>query len=138
MQRAGKAAFSTLLSHWPNTANVICFCGSGNNGGDGYVIAALAADKGINARVIAVGDTNALRGDARLAMDMAREHEVTIIPFTELTEADYQLPITETVLVDAMLGTGLQGDVRGSYLEAVQAGWQLLEGTANELPEWLQ
>jgi len=73
MKRAGHAVFSALLGKWPATKHIICFCGSGNNAGDGYVVAALAAEKGINTTVVALGNSDSLSGDARLAYDMAAE-----------------------------------------------------------------
>lgn len=119
MQRAGQAAFDALLNQWPGTQKVICFCGSGNNGGDGYVIAALAIEQGLQATVIAVGDAGKLQGDARLAFDMATNQGVTVMPFSNLNGDFSSLLSPDLVIVDAMLGTGLTGNVRGDYLSAI-------------------
>ncbi|MEQ9566730.1 MAG: NAD(P)H-hydrate epimerase, partial [Pseudomonadales bacterium] len=43
MKRAGQALFDRIFSDWPSTGHLTVFCGPGNNGGDGYVVAALAA-----------------------------------------------------------------------------------------------
>ncbi|HKK16692.1 MAG TPA: NAD(P)H-hydrate epimerase, partial [Gammaproteobacteria bacterium] len=43
MEQAGRAAYQVIRRHWPGTRSLAVFCGSGNNGGDGYVIARLAA-----------------------------------------------------------------------------------------------
>ena len=52
MKRAGRAAFDELLDAWGAPSLITVFCGSGNNAGDGYIVAALAAEKGISVRVI--------------------------------------------------------------------------------------
>jgi len=120
MQRAGQATFDALCRKWPNTGHALCFCGSGNNGGDGYVIAALARQQGLQATVVAVGSTDKLADDARLAFEMARSAEITVTPFTAFdTDTLRAEPAMETVIVDAMLGTGLTGAVRGDTLAAI-------------------
>ncbi|NEL80811.1 MAG: bifunctional ADP-dependent NAD(P)H-hydrate dehydratase/NAD(P)H-hydrate epimerase, partial [Xanthomonas perforans] len=42
MQRAGQAAWQHLLERWPRARRIVVVCGTGNNGGDGYVLARLA------------------------------------------------------------------------------------------------
>ncbi len=120
MQRAGTAAFNAMLKQWPDTRSVLCFCGSGNNGGDGYVIATLARQQGLTVTVIAVGDTERLRGDARQTYEMALVEHVPVIPFTAVASDISGLLITDTIIVDALLGTGLTGNVRGDYAAAIE------------------
>ena len=57
MKRAGRAAFDELLDAWGAPSLITVFCGSGNNAGDGYIVAALAAEKGIAVRVIELACT---------------------------------------------------------------------------------
>ena len=47
MQKAAGAAFQVLLENWPQAKHLIVFVGSGNNGGDGYVMAAIAKEHGL-------------------------------------------------------------------------------------------
>lgn len=119
MQRAGRAAFDALLATWPDTRRLVCFCGGGNNGGDGYVIAALAKAAGLDARVVAVGDPAKLTGDARSAFDMARQAGVVATPFSKPADPAPLGDPAGTVLVDALLGTGLTGPARGDYGDAI-------------------
>ena len=51
MTRAASAALATLQDYWPNVTTIHVFCGAGNNGGDGYTMAALAAKRGLRAIV---------------------------------------------------------------------------------------
>jgi len=120
MKRAGHGIFSALLKNWPETKQIVCFCGSGNNAGDGYVVAALAADKGINTTVVALGNLDKLSGDARLAYNMAAGKKVDIVLYDKLDAGTF-FPVSKNkgVIVDALLGTGLTGDVRGDYRDAI-------------------
>jgi len=119
MQRAGKAAFRMVLKYWPGRTALVCFCGSGNNGGDGYINAGLAKQHGLKASVIAVGSPDKLRGDARLAYEFAREQGVPVSDLDELPKHFFEDTAEDTVIVDALLGTGLTGEVRGDYAAAI-------------------
>ncbi|WCD79889.1 NAD(P)H-hydrate dehydratase [Pseudomonas sp. TUM22785] len=112
MQRAAHATWRALRRRWPNVAELTVLAGRGNNAGDGYLIAALALRAGWRAQVLAVGDATALEGDAALARDEALSAGVPILSWNET--ADLQ-----GVVVDALLGTGLVGEVREPYAEAI-------------------
>ena len=118
MERAGTAIFELLRECWPdqccaNGGTLHIFCGTGNNAGDGYVVAALAAQQQLPVRVIQLGDPEKLQGDARTAFGSATALGVDCVPFGE------SLKLTEGVVVDAMLGSGLSGDVREPYAQAI-------------------
>lgn len=115
MMRAGRSAFRHLLSRWPQVGSLTLFCGGGNNGGDGYVIAGLAKKRGLNVRLYWLAAPETLQGEAAQARDWAVAQGVTFQPWTPgcVIEAD--------VLVDALLGTGLNSPVRGLYGDAIKA-----------------
>jgi NAD(P)H-hydrate epimerase len=114
MQRAAGAALEFLTAQWPTAKSLLIYCGAGNNAGDGYVLAALAANEGLSAEVIAVVDPAALSGDAEKALKLAREAGVRIAPF-----ASGALHESADVIIDALLGSGLARDVGGQLAEAV-------------------
>ncbi|WP_461535789.1 NAD(P)H-hydrate dehydratase [Spongorhabdus nitratireducens] len=117
MQRAGQAAFDALLNRWPDlsrTVGIQIFCGAGNNGGDGYVVALLAHKQQIPARVIALADPETLQGEALQAYQDCVAAGVK----TELWHDE--IGVSGDVVVDAMLGTGLSGPIRGNYAEAIR------------------
>lgn len=115
MARAGTAALRALRARWPEARRLAVVCGAGNNGGDGYVVARLARQEGLEARVLAVADPTGLRGDALGAAAAAREAGVLIGAFdpARLGDAD--------VLVDALFGTGLDRPLEGHWAGAVDA-----------------
>jgi yjeF N-terminal region len=114
MQRAGAAAFAALQNKWPDATTLEIFCGSGNNGGDGFVIGALGMAAGLKVQVHIVGDPTRIKGDALKALEMAAENQVPIENSVTLTEEP------GTVVVDAILGIGLVGEVRSPYREAIE------------------
>ncbi len=114
MSRAGAEVFLLLKKQWPDARSVAVFCGSGNNAGDGYIIAKLALDAGLQVCVHAVSDPEKLQGDALTAYQKHNDAKGAVIPFQagQLVNAD--------VLVDALFGTGLDRLVTGLYAEAIQ------------------
>ncbi|AKK67441.1 bifunctional ADP-dependent NAD(P)H-hydrate dehydratase/NAD(P)H-hydrate epimerase [Xanthomonas translucens pv. undulosa] len=98
MQRAGQAAWQTLLQHWPQAQRILVACGSGNNGGDGYVLARLAHCAGRRVRVLQLsGPQSALA--QRACTDYIGVGGRIEVFDAALAGAD--------VVVDALLGIGL-------------------------------
>lgn len=114
MERAGAAAFRVLQQRWPQAKTISIVCGTGNNGGDGFVVARLAAEAGLTVRVLMSGDIEHLQGDALAASQRLLSADIEPWPFEPdlLEDCD--------VLVDAMLGTGLQGAVEGERAEIIR------------------
>ncbi len=113
MKRAGQAAFSELLARWPDASSVTILCGKGNNAGDGYIIAGLAREIGMAVQLVQLGDAAELAGDAARARDWAIGRGVAVEPGP-------QRALRGDVLVDALLGTGISGELRPSYREQVE------------------
>ena len=116
MERAGSAAFALIRKRWPRAQRIAILCGAGNNGGDGFVIARLAAAEGMRVVIYQVGDHTALSGDALTAFERLEGSHVDIHPFDE----GHALDVFD-VIVDCMLGTGLKGDVKGIWRSAIEA-----------------
>jgi len=129
MWRAGTAVFELLNEIYPAQKTLSVFCGKGNNGGDGYVIATLAARCGIEVEVIALAAADTLTGAALQAWQLASEQGIKALTL------DQWQPVAGTVVIDALLGTGLNGDVRGDVLTAIsQINHSALPVIAVDLP----
>jgi NAD(P)H-hydrate epimerase len=113
MARAAAASFELLQDLWPEVETIQVLCGTGNNGGDGYLIADLAHKRGIEVQVYQLGDAAKIGGDAKLAREQALANGVEEQAYVE---GCLRL---DGVVVDAMLGTGLGGDVREAYKDAI-------------------
>ncbi len=114
MSRAGAAAYSVIRERFPHSRELTIFCGVGNNAGDGYVVARIARDAGLGCRVIAVASPELLRDDAARARDewLAADGQI-------LALSDFE-PQPDTVLVDALVGTGLDRPLSGEWSAAVE------------------
>jgi ADP-dependent NAD(P)H-hydrate dehydratase / NAD(P)H-hydrate epimerase len=114
MERAGQAAFAALRQSWPDARRLAVLVGTGNNGGDGFVVARLAAAAGCDVTVLQVGDRERLRGDAAVNAGRWQATGGSWLDFDGL-------PGDIDLVVDAMLGTGLERDVASPFAEAVDA-----------------
>lgn len=117
MTRAGRVAYNAARAAFPATRCWAVFCGSGNNAGDGYVIARLALEEGLRVRVVALAEPEQLGGDAATAWRDYQAAGGETEPFAANTLSDDGIDLA----VDALLGTGLQREVSGAYADAV--GW---------------
>lgn len=120
MQRAAAMAFSHLLETWPQVKKVQVFVGKGKNGGDGYILAGMAVEHGLKVELVAVSSADTLEGDARAASDWAHEHGARRQTFAEF-QASAEPDSAQTVIVDALLGTGLDRPVEGIFRDAISA-----------------
>ncbi|MEQ8204929.1 MAG: NAD(P)H-hydrate dehydratase [Woeseia sp.] len=115
MTRAAQFAVEIALSEYPKARCWQVLCGAGNNAGDGYLLAKLASEQGIDVSVRYVVSPDTLRGDARTAWQAAVGQGVPI------AEYDGSLFAGAGLLIDALLGSGLDRKVSGRYAEVVSA-----------------
>ena len=114
MERAGLESFRVLRERWPVARRVTVVAGPGNNGGDGFVVARLAANEGLPVSVILIGDAARIAGDARTAYRRLLEAVPGLAPVRGMAED------TECI-VDALFGTGLTREISGAAAGAVRA-----------------
>ncbi|WP_245514661.1 MULTISPECIES: NAD(P)H-hydrate dehydratase [unclassified Mesorhizobium] len=101
MQRAGEAVAAVVLARYPAAKKVHVLCGPGNNGGDGYVVARLLAEAGVDVAVWA-------EGKPRPGSDAALAAEGCKLPVDHLCRC---YPVEGEVVVDALYGAGLSKDI---------------------------
>jgi hydroxyethylthiazole kinase-like uncharacterized protein yjeF len=115
MQRAGKAAFDYLQRRWPQAKKIAVFCGSGNNGGDGYVLAAQAHERGLDVIIWQVGNHDKIKGDAQQAYLTCKQNNIPIRAFDE--KANLEHP---DVIVDAICGIGVHDTLHDEAAAAIK------------------
>ena len=115
MCRAGQAALDVACQRFPDARRWQVICGSGNNGGDGYVLARLAAQQGTAVSVLALSPPGNLSGDAATA------YRDFVALGGAVAEYDGGLDPQADLIVDGLLGSGLERDVEGRYADAVNA-----------------
>ena len=117
MTRAGAAAFGHLRSRWPEAHRMHVVCGTGNNGGDGWVIARLARMAGLEVMVDLVGPESRIHGDARQAMYDYLQAGGEFRALDDGTPCD---PDQADIIVDAVAGTGFIGALRPEYQRVIE------------------
>jgi NAD(P)H-hydrate epimerase len=127
MENAGRSCAELIKEKLAGVdgAEVCIFCGTGNNGGDGFVIARHLLNDRIDVRVVICGDPAKIKGDAKINLDLlaglgqAVEH----IGFgdADLDTQVAQFAEGSDIMVDAIFGTGLQGELRTDYKKLIEA-----------------
>ncbi len=121
MENAGAAVVSDLQIDYPEkTTKFVILAGSGNNGGDGFVIARRLSDFGYHVRLCLLVERERLKGDARVHFDVYCRRG---LPLFELAKSSINKLRTEIahadVIVDAMLGTGVRGGIREPFASTI-------------------
>jgi NAD(P)H-hydrate epimerase len=115
MQRAGQAAWRHLLEHWPRARRIVVACGPGNNGGDGYVLAALARGSGRDVRVVRLVAPRS---------ELARRACEDYLSVGGIVEQFNGAIPTADLVVDALFGIGLSrafDDATATLIGAINA-----------------
>ncbi|MBN1233501.1 MAG: NAD(P)H-hydrate dehydratase [Candidatus Coatesbacteria bacterium] len=131
MEMAGYSIYKEILSEKGNvdSENIAIFCGTGNNGGDGFVVARwLSFRKPKDLNIYVMGNEEKFTQDARYNYELAKKLGIKILFLDEELGFDY-LPFDDfTIIIDALLGTGVKGSLRSSFC--------LLLGQINNTNAW--
>ena len=119
MENAGRqvvAALESLIEELPSR-RVVALCGTGNNGGDGFVVARTLQQRAVDVSVVVVGATADVRGDARVNLDIIGRLGVPIVEVADAQSWELHAPhvTSADIVVDAMVGTGLSRALTGLH-----------------------
>jgi len=123
MERAGTGVVTHLLQYCgsPKGKKIVVFCGKGNNGGDGLVVARLLQAKGALITVMLLAPYQELSPDAktmyRRFKKKAKLSQILVLPNQENLQS---VTHNAHILIDALLGTGLSSSVRDPYAMAIE------------------
>ena len=122
MENAGRGAVD-VLGRWGCAGPVVICTGKGNNGGDGFVMARHLAIRGITVHVVSCCPVDQLQGDAAINYRVLQRASMSIrVLGRDLAYAEFEeLLNSADWVVDALLGTGAQGEVREPYRGAIEA-----------------
>ncbi|QDV54008.1 NAD(P)H-hydrate epimerase [Gimesia fumaroli] len=121
MENAGKGTFDLLLTLKVTGPVKIC-AGKGNNGGDGFVIARHLDNAGIPVQIFLLADPQQLTGDAAINYQVASRMGISIQADPDLSDPDaFRTFLSDgDWIIDAFLGTGVQGTIRSPFTTAIQ------------------
>jgi hydroxyethylthiazole kinase-like uncharacterized protein yjeF len=114
MERAGQAAFASVIKLFPHSKNLVIFCGAGNNAGDGYVLARLAREQGYGVIINQYKTAEHLPSAARCAALGALAAGVSCRSLNAPIDNNIDL------IIDALLGIGVQGPVKEPIAAAIK------------------
>ena len=125
MENAGKNVAEFVAERFPDKKNVVVVCGTGNNGGDGFVVARHLASMGYKVKVILLGRSELIRSEiARKNWEILRRM-ILSVEIEEVKDSSYIGKLEKAlenaeIVVDAILGVGVRGAVRGLAGEAIR------------------
>lgn len=120
MENAGLASYSVILNETGiENKRFVVFSGSGNNGGDGLVVARKIHSNGGKVTVFMLGDRKRFKGAAKRNLQIAEKLGLQIIDLSDAAQANESLAKADAV-VDAIFGTGLDREVEGKYKEVIE------------------
>ncbi len=122
MENAARGAFEMLMELFAPLNRVSIFCGKGNNGGDGFVIARHLLNAGLDPEVFLLAPQEEITGDAKTNLDILTAMEAPVFEVLDIDQLNrhYARIMDSDLIVDAILGTGLTSDVRGFYSEVIE------------------
>jgi len=119
MENAGLAAYRVLQEHFPVAGQrILIICGSGNNGGDGLVVARKIFSDGGQPQVLLIGDPTRYQGASAVNWEIIQRLGIEVLPYSTTAIVEDLLAACDLV-VDGILGTGLSKPVRGHYAEII-------------------
>ncbi|OFV98987.1 MAG: hypothetical protein A3F68_13405 [Acidobacteria bacterium RIFCSPLOWO2_12_FULL_54_10] len=124
MENAGQGVFQVLQDKFPalEKERITVLCGKGNNGGDGLVVARYMKINGLTPQVYLFADPSSMKGEARTNYERLLEagvKPIVIRDFQAWTAVRDEIASAK-LIIDALLGTGLEGPVEGFYKEVIQ------------------
>lgn len=123
MENAGVGATSIILREIAAQKNVAIFCGKGNNGGDGFVIARHLHNNNVQVHVFFLGKVNevAVDSDPGINLRILRNMKIPIIEVSSVQSLHKNKNAWQNCdyLVDAIFGTGLCREITGNILEII-------------------
>lgn len=123
MENAGSGCADIIAERLGGTGGkrVCIFCGGGNNGGDGYVIARHLHNAGCSVKVVICADREKIKGDALENLRIIEKMQLDIETVDMSGESVVRAAADCDIVVDALLGTGLSGRLRDNYIELIES-----------------
>ncbi len=120
MEVAGKSVAEVIADYMVEVEDkkVLIFCGKGNNGGDGFVVARYLTEWGAKVDCFLLGKKSEVKGDAEVNLKKALDLNISVTEVQSSTELDREMDAD--LLVDGIFGTGFKGEIRGELGEIVE------------------
>ena len=127
MENAGRSCAELIKEKLAGVAKpkVCIFCGTGNNSGDGDVIARHLLNSGFGVTIVVCGDRNKIKGDAKINLDilerLGQPIEQLNLRVEDIPGQTEAFTADADMLVDAIFGTGLKGQLNNEYKKLIES-----------------
>lgn len=120
MENSGRAVAEEARESIENKKKISVICGKGNNGGDGFVAARHLLSYGFDIEIFLASKISEIQGEARVNLDILRRLKAKITEFGKNNLSAVRKKILKSYLIiDALLGVGLRGQVKGIYRDLI-------------------
>ncbi|MEA3470623.1 MAG: NAD(P)H-hydrate dehydratase [Thermodesulfobacteriota bacterium] len=120
MENAGNATYFVILQEFGiEGKSFLVFCGIGNNGGDGFVIARKIHSNGGEVTVFIIGDKEKFEGSAKMNCEIVSRLPIEVRQIDDAASVQREMPHCDCI-IDAIFGTGLARDVEGTYSDIIE------------------
>ena len=118
MQMAAEFSLDVILREFSPVEELIIFCSKGKNSGDGFLLGSYAKEFGLDGTVVMSSSAKELKGVSNKAFKEMQDSKVKTIT----TKSVSKLKVTDkAVIVDALIGTGLKGNLRKNIKDSILA-----------------
>jgi NAD(P)H-hydrate epimerase len=124
MENAGRNASEAIIANFDSVSeqDFVVVVGPGNNGGDGFVIARYLELTGARVRVVLAAPPNRFKGDSLTNFKIITQSGIEVLCLVGATEERWQVVLASaTCVIDAILGTGGSGAIRGDSKNAIDS-----------------
>ena len=125
MENAGRGATEAILRRFPNLLRkrVAVIAGKGNNGGDAFVIARHLINRGVKVNIFLLAEKKAIKGDAKTNLDILTKAGIQVKGLATLGEFEAIRDdlLSHDLIIEGILGTGLNSEVKGYYRQVISA-----------------
>ena len=111
MERAALKTAEVMEKENIDLSNAVIFCGSGNNGGDGFAVARLLKEKGHKVTAVFVGKESSMSEGCKVQRDICLKIGVPVV--TDTDKDNY------TTVIDSVFGVGLNREIKGNYVDVI-------------------
>ena len=123
MENAGRAVYEPAhgMLSGAKEKKTLCGCGRGNNGGDGFVAARHLINNGFDTEIFLLGDPATLKGDAKINYNILHKVKIKFKLLKDNRKLDsFRESLKKSgLLIDAILGTGISGEVKDPFASAI-------------------
>ena len=118
MQRAAEFALDVILKEFGPLEELVIFCAKGKNSGDGFLLGSLAKEFGLNVTIVTCCPSKEIKGVSSKAYKEMKASKARIISINSIGKLKVS---RKAVIVDALIGTGIKGNLRKNIKDSILA-----------------